>query len=88
MKTFVHKLIFNPIILMWCLCIGTPAIVKATAPGEYNTDLPVTSTQQQAITYIEKIKELKPSVYWPNIKPTLFLKNLKIEIKLVFPAPF
>ena len=41
---------------------------------------PVTSTQQQAIEYIEKISELKPSEHWPNIKPALFLKNLKNNI--------
>ena len=41
---------------------------------------PVTSTQQQAIEYIEKISELKTSEHWPNIKPSLFLKNLKNNI--------
>lgn len=40
----------------------------------------VTSTQQQASAYIEKINELKPSTHWPNIKPALFLKNLKNNI--------
>ncbi|MFM6924044.1 MAG: hypothetical protein ACKOU7_00955, partial [Ferruginibacter sp.] len=46
------------------------------------TDIPttVTSTQQQAIAYIETIKELKPSAHWPHIKPDLFLKNLKTNI--------
>lgn len=80
LKNFVHKLIFNPGVLMWFLCAGTPTFVKATNPGGNITDPPVTSTQQQAITYIEKIKQLKPSAYWPNIKPALFLKNLKINI--------
>ncbi|MBK8519985.1 MAG: hypothetical protein IPL54_03610 [Chitinophagaceae bacterium] len=40
----------------------------------------VTSTQQQAIEYVEKISKLKPSAHWPNIKPGLFLKNLKTNI--------
>lgn len=44
------------------------------------TDTTVTSTQQQAIEFIENIKELPPSVFWPNIKPALFLKNLKTNI--------
>lgn len=40
----------------------------------------VTSTQQQAIEYVGKIAELKSSAHWPNIKPDLFLKNLKNNI--------
>jgi hypothetical protein len=41
---------------------------------------PVTSTQQQAIAYLETISVLKTSNQWPNIKPELFLKNLKTNI--------
>ena len=40
----------------------------------------VTSTQQQAIAYLQTIQVLKPSLHWPNIKPDLFLKNLKNNI--------
>lgn len=40
----------------------------------------VTSTRQQAIDYVEKIYGLSPSKHWPNIKPELFLKNLKNNI--------
>ena len=40
-----------------------------------------TTTQQQAIEYINKIKELKPSAFWPNINPVLFLRNLKANIQ-------
>lgn len=36
----------------------------------------VTSTRQAAIAFVDSIKELKPSVHWPNIKPASFLKNL------------
>lgn len=80
LKDFVRKLIFNPVILMWCLCVCTPEFVKAKDLNNNIADFPVTSTQQQAIAYIEKIKELKSSAYWPNIKPVLFLKNLKTNI--------
>lgn len=48
--------------------------VNQVLPGE------VTSTQKQAIAYINKINELRPSTHWPNIKPGLFLKNLKNNI--------
>ncbi len=43
-------------------------------------DTAVTSTQQQAIEFIDKINELGPSKSWPNIKPALFLQNLKTNI--------
>lgn len=46
-------------------------------PGK---DPAVTSTQQQAIAFIDNIKELDSSVYWPNIRPVLFLKNVKANI--------
>ena len=39
-----------------------------------------TSTRQQAIVFIDQIKELDNSVFWPNIKPALFLQNLKTNI--------
>lgn len=41
---------------------------------------PVTSTQQQAIAYLQTISVLQKSMHWPNIKPALFLKNLKTNI--------
>jgi len=39
-----------------------------------------TTTRQKAIAYIDAITELAPSAYWPNIKPALFLQNLKTNI--------
>lgn len=43
-------------------------------------DTAVTSTQQQAIEFVDAIKEIERSTYWPNIKPALFLQNLKTTI--------
>ncbi len=40
----------------------------------------LTSTQQQAIAFIDSIKEIEPSGYWPHVKSTLFLQNLRINI--------
>lgn len=63
-----------------CVILVLTPVVKAgtqlfpVLPGK------VTSTRQQAIEYIEKINKLKPSAHWPNIKPALFLKNLKTNI--------
>lgn len=66
--------------LLWGLFFSvflSPGYLYAGEPGINST---VTSTQQQAIAYIEKISTLKPSAHWPNIKPGLFLKNLKNNI--------
>jgi hypothetical protein len=66
--------------------ILTVVIVLFTNSGKaitrFDPVLPgkVTSTQHQAIEYVEKVNELKSSAHWPNIKPDLFLKNLKNNI--------
>ncbi|MBA3675071.1 MAG: hypothetical protein H0W75_09000 [Chitinophagaceae bacterium] len=43
-------------------------------------DTTVTSTQKEAIYFIQKIKTIQYSAHWPHIKPALFLKNLKENI--------
>ena len=40
----------------------------------------VTSTREEAIAFIDKIKILTPSASWSNIKPALFLENLRSNI--------
>jgi hypothetical protein len=35
------------------------------------------STQQQAIAFLDSLKRLDSSKYWPNVDPELFLENLK-----------
>ena len=82
MKIFYHKRVqhfIKPVILTWSIFLYTTAVRGLTkdfpeVPGK------VSSTQQQAISYVEKITELKTSTHWPNIKPDLFLKNLKKNI--------
>lgn len=61
-----------------CFLLIEPVSVNAVAV--FNIDLPVTSTQKEAIDFVDKITELDSSAYWPNIKPRLFLKNLKSDI--------
>ena len=39
-----------------------------------------TSTQSEAIKYIDQIKTIPESDYWPNVKPALFLENIRINI--------
>ena len=59
------------------------AVAQSNAIPEYKAvnDTTLTSSQQQALEFIDKIKELEPSVFWPNIKPVLFLQNIKINIR-------
>ncbi len=44
-------------------------------------DTTQTSTREEAIAFIENINELKPSPFWPHIKPALFLQNIKENIQ-------
>lgn len=43
-------------------------------------ELSPTSTQEEAIKFIDNITNLALSEYWPNVKPTLFLQNIKLNI--------
>lgn len=54
---------------------------KDLPAGEPVNYTPVTSTQKEAIAYIDKITQLAPSKHWPNIKPSLFLENIKSNIQ-------
>lgn len=54
--------------------------VKAILKNEHGADTIYTSTQQEAIAFIDKIQSLEPSAFWPNVKPALFLSNLKTTI--------
>lgn len=69
-------------IILLTLGIFLSAISYCTSIPQYEPvkDSTVTSTQQQAIAFVEEIKELSPSKFWPNIKPALFLENLKSNI--------
>lgn len=58
-------------------CAGQAIAVQKYEPVK---DTSVTSTQQQALAFIDKIKELAPSPQWPNIKPAPFLQNIKSNI--------
>lgn len=62
-----------------CFCLFYQS--NATPGYELLKDTTVSSTQEQAIEFIENIKELPLSLFWPNIKPALFLQNLKINIR-------
>lgn len=76
------KAIHNPIyclvkraIITCCIALYLP--LTGFAWSSADTTGKVTSTPQQAIEFINKVYKLEPSTHWPNIKPDLFLKNLK-----------
>ena len=62
------------------LFLGIFFCVACQAVAEPGDDTLATSTRQQAFTFIDKIKVLAPSPHWPNIKPVLFLRNIKSNI--------
>ena len=59
-------------------CVITKAVAITKSDPLVADD--VTSTQQQAIAFIDAIRQLDTSASWPNIKPALFLQNLKATI--------
>ncbi|MBK7306194.1 MAG: hypothetical protein IPI88_03620 [Chitinophagaceae bacterium] len=77
MKLHLHNGIryFIKAVVLTCNIILFTAVVTAGTPAIPVTPGKVTSTQQQAIDYVEKIRHLKPSPHWPNIKPALFFKK-------------
>ena len=62
------------------LCLLQGGSVK----GNFDPFLPNDSTEissiEKAIAFVDAINNLAPSNYWPNVRPGLFLENLKINI--------
>ncbi len=67
---------FKIILVAYCCCYVT----SASAYKKVQTDTTPVSTQKEAIFFIEQIKQLRSSAWWPHVKPVLFLKNLKENI--------
>ena len=51
-------------------------VIAISNDAQANDSL-TTSTKQQALAFIDNIKELPPSAIWPNIKPAPFLQNIR-----------
>lgn len=43
-------------------------------------DSVVTSGKQEALHFLEKIQTLDSSIYWPNVRPRMFLENLRANV--------
>lgn len=51
-------------------------------PGNGSTvDPSPSSTREEAIRFIREVKEIKASSAWPNIKPELFMQNLRNDVE-------
>lgn len=79
LQTIIHIFSKTRVKAISLLCLFTLFVSGAFA-NPTDTIGKVTSTPQQAIAFIETFKSLEPSQHWPNIKPALFLKNLKENI--------
>ena len=55
-------------------------VAANSIPGLFKNDNYSTSTQEEAIKFIDSIKVIPASNLWPNINPIPFLQNLKINI--------
>ena len=49
--------------------------------GFETADTTAISLKTDAVTYLDQIKELPQSPYWPNVKPKAFVENLKIDVE-------
>ena len=52
----------------------------AAMAGDPVKDPLATSTQKEALDYLNSVKDLSPSQWWPHVKPAPFLKNLKESV--------
>lgn len=70
----------------WFIRVAGPIFLSLILPFYLLAQITVsrkpqpTSTQKQAIAFIDSITSVEPSVHWPNIKPKLFLENLKNNV--------
>ena len=65
----------KPLLLLMAFLLSIFTIAFAQ-----NMDTTITSSRADAIRFIESIKELKPSTWWPNVKPSLLLQDIKGNI--------
>jgi len=66
------------VLLFWGILF--PILCSASVFQQNDPVPELTSTRQEAIAYMDKIPALEPSPHWPNIKPHLFLQNIRSNI--------
>ncbi|MEO8173031.1 MAG: hypothetical protein ABI581_08105 [Sediminibacterium sp.] len=68
MKHFIYRFIV-------CICFSTGVFAN-------DHDTTPLSSQKQALDYLDQLPELKPSNFWPNVAPKLFLQNLRKNVEV------
>jgi len=66
------------------IALASYLLLGGNAKGYFVPPLPIDSSKissiEEAIAFVDAIKNLAPSAYWPKVKPGLFLENLKTNI--------
>lgn len=55
--------------------------ITATAGDGSRIDTTPLSTRKQAISFLEKQADLRPSNFWPNVNPVIFIQNLRNNLE-------
>lgn len=64
------------LLLLWSITLNVNQAIS-----QNNTDTTVLSTKEQALLFLDSIKELEYSRYWPNIEPAAYLQNLRMNVE-------
>ncbi|MBI2273915.1 MAG: hypothetical protein HYU70_08975 [Bacteroidetes bacterium] len=67
-----------PLLLVLLLLCGS---ITATAGDGSRIDTTPLSTRKQAISFLEKQADLRPSNFWPNVNPVIFIQNLRNNLE-------
>ncbi len=77
---FLYKRFLKPVLLTIFCSIFFLVHAKAYHNNSHASDSTPTSTMQEALLFIERNNDLKASEYWLNLKPQLFIENLRSNI--------
>jgi hypothetical protein len=73
----IKHILVDPVVKIFVLSCFIALVLPFRLSAEADTVRKVTSTRQEAIAFLETVRTIDASVHWPNVKPGLFLKNLK-----------
>ncbi len=72
--------IYVRVFFLISICFSVLNVSVASSEICTDSDTSITSSKWQAIAFIKTIDTLPSSIYWPNVKPKLFLENLRSNI--------
>lgn len=77
----IHQGYFLPLFILLAVAIFLVQDTTAGITDTANHKKKPTSTQEEAIRFIDSIHQVEKSNLWPNVKPDAFLENLNINIR-------